>query len=89
MENKLQQRKPDPGNRKDPRGREASLRNPGVNAKNDDAQMRVKHSPDSQEEDRSNPSGETRRAVTNHDEENKIVNGKSDAPMDEKENEGV
>lgn len=89
MEKKINHRTPDPGNKTDLRGKEASSRNPGVNAKNDAAQMRVKESPNNSKADNSKPYGESRRAVTNHDEENKIVNGSSDSPMDEKENEGV
>jgi hypothetical protein len=81
-------RKPDPENKVGLRGKEASWRNPGVNAKNDDAQMRVKKSPNNSKEESNKPSGESRRPVTNQDEGKNIVNGQTDGPMGERETEG-
>jgi hypothetical protein len=88
MENNRAGRKPDPETKVGLRGKEASGRNPGLNVTKDGADMRVRNSPVNSKEQQDQPSGESRRPLTNQDEERNIVNGDSDEPMGEKEREG-
>ena len=73
-----------------PRGKQSAGRKPGVNADNKES-SRIEESPTNTEPDASNePSGESRRPVTNHDEQEKIVNSDLQGnALGEKENEGV
>jgi hypothetical protein len=87
MQNRMN-RTPDPGNKVNLRGKEAAGRNPGLNVTKDEADMRVKSSPENERKTPSEPSGESRRPVTNQDEQNNIVNGDNSGLPGEKETEG-
>lgn len=88
MQNNRAYRKPDPESKVGLRGKESTGRNPGLNVPGEKAKMRVPESPENEKENNTEPSGETRRPVTNQDEERNIVNNGSNAPMGEKETEG-
>lgn len=79
---------PDPEKKTGLRGKQASSRNPGLNTELDGATMRAKNIPDKNQDESTKPSGESRRPITNHDEQKNIVNGDSNDALGEKESEG-
>jgi hypothetical protein len=87
MEKNMFMRKPDPETKVGLRGREATSRNPGVNAPKDES-MR-ENSPANLPEENNKPTGESRRPLTNQDEQRNIFNGDNNGnPLGEKETEG-
>jgi hypothetical protein len=81
-------RQPDPRKKTDLRGKETASRNPGLNVTKDEADMRVKSSPENERNSPGEPSGESRRPVTNQDEQKTIVNGNDSGLPGENESEG-
>jgi|GEM_PF-4443142 len=81
-------RKPDPDSKPGRRGREARGKDPGLNVPKK-ATLRVENSPSNNAQDDGEPTGESRRPVTNHEEQEKIFNADLHGdPLGEKEKEG-
>jgi hypothetical protein len=88
MERDQATRTPDPELKPRRRGRQSTGRDPGLNAPKKES-LRVPNSPTNSEPDNTAPSGESRRPVTNQDEQNRIFNGDMNGnPLGENENEG-
>jgi hypothetical protein len=88
MNNSRSYRTPDPEKKVGLRGKEATGRNPGLNVSKEEADMRVKSSPNNERLTSSEPASGNRRPITNQDEERNIVNGDKDGLMGEDEREG-
>jgi hypothetical protein len=89
MQKNRTQRLPDQDNRNTSPGPPKSKRTRPESVLNRQEKSEVT-SPDEHNPENNEPSGEMRRSVTNHDEQNKATNNSvNDNPLDEKETEGV